>query len=369
MIDIKTQEQLLKDMLNNIPAEYEKTAGFLTYDLTKTNAIEIAVIYQAIEQLINKVDVSHLNDEELSKYVFQRRGIERKEATNAKVILELTGTGTVNEGDLFSTPNNIQFASTEKKDITNNGTIQAECILPGKIGMVGANSITQFPITLQGFSAVNNPSASYDGFEAETDESLRQRYYDDLQRPPTSNNIYHFLMWAKEVVGVSDAKVFPTWNGNNSVKVIIIDENKEPASIDIVNNVQEHIDPKGEYDDINQTWSKWGKGYGKSAIGSYCIVESATGLTLDISANIIKESAYSNEEVKQNIQNNLIEYFKSIAFDNLVNYVSYNKIVSIILASNGVLDTNNALINNDTVNINIGNEQVAILGELVLGYV
>lgn len=61
------------------------------------------------------------------------------------------------------------------------GTILAECTQVGNIGMVGANSITEFPITITGFTEVNNSNPSFDGFEEETDESLKQRYYESLK--------------------------------------------------------------------------------------------------------------------------------------------------------------------------------------------
>lgn len=365
-VDIKTEEQLLQDMLNNIFDEYEKSPGFLTYGLTKTNAIELAVLHQSVQQLIDKTNIDNLSGEELKRYVLQRRGIEAKEATNAKVILQLTGTGTIHQGNLLSTPNNVQFESLEETTITDTGTILAQCTQSGTVGMVGANSITQFPVTLQGFTAVTNPSASYDGFEEESDESIRERYYDDLQRPPTSNNIYHFQKWAKEITGIGDAKVIPTWNGNNTVKVLVIDSNKVPASTELVDTVQEYIDPKGDFDTDTQEWSKWGKGYGESALGSYCTVVSATAKNINIAGNVVIEGVYTIENISQNVTDKLTEYFKSIAFSDLVTYVSYNKIISLILDSEGILDASNITMNNDTINIPIGNEEVAVLGSVVI---
>ncbi|MTI65173.1 MAG: hypothetical protein FH753_01035 [Firmicutes bacterium] len=365
-LNIKTQEQILQDMLNNISDDYEKSAGFLTYDLTKTNAIEMSVIYSVIENLLNKIDVDNLKDEELTKYVLQRKGIKRKEATFAKVDLEISGTGTINEGDLFSTVNNIQFKSLETKQIIDNDTVLAQCLESGSIGMVGANSITQFPVTIQGFTSVNNPNSSYDGFEAESDSSLRERYYTELQKPATSGNKYHYRNWTNAVAGVGDARVFPLWNGAGTVKVLIIDSNKQPATQTLIDEVQKNIDPKGEYDSETDTWSKWGQGYGKAPIGAYTTVTSATGLNIDVDVDVDLANGYTIEEVKINIKNSIAEYLKEIAFDEQITYVSYAKVGALILSADGVLDYTNLTVNNGTDNITIGEEEVAIVGNVVV---
>lgn len=215
------QTEIFENLKTNMPDKYEKeTAGFLTYDILKASAIELEKVYAVEEAIKAKLDPSKLVGDELTRECYYRRGVARKQATSAKVILTVTGNGTVTKGDLFSTANNIKFSSLETKTITATGTIIAECTIAGIVGMVGAGSITQIPITIAGITAVNNELASYDGFEAETDESLLERYLDDIQRPAASNNIYHFEKWAREISGVGKAKVFPAWNGNNSVKSV-----------------------------------------------------------------------------------------------------------------------------------------------------
>lgn len=68
--------------------------------------------------------------------------------------------------------------------------------------------------------------------DQETDDELRARYYIKIQTPATSGNAYHYRLWSKEVSGVGDAKVYPLWNGNGTVKVLIIDSNKTGAEPD-----------------------------------------------------------------------------------------------------------------------------------------
>ncbi|MEC1757369.1 baseplate J/gp47 family protein [Schinkia azotoformans] len=355
-LDIKTQEQLNTDMLGNISDDYEKSTGFLTADLVKTYSIELSKVYLAIEKIMEKFDVDLLSGDELEKFINQRKGISRKQATYAKVALTITGNNAgINIGDVFSTAGNIQFQSLDTKLINGTNTITAQCTQSGSIGMVGANSITLMPITIAGVTNITNLQPSYDGFDAESDNDLRNRYYEALRTPITSANKYHYLQWAKSVTGVGNAKVIPLWNGANTVKVIIIDANMQPASGEIVTQVQSYIDPA-----IN------GLGDGQAPIGAFCTVVSATGKAIDISVDVEIADGYSLDDVKQNFETKLREYLKSIAFSETVKYVSLAKIGQLIMETDGVLDYQNLLVNAGTANITIGDNEVGIVGTITI---
>ena len=355
-ITIKTQDDLNTDLLSNISEDYEKSTGFLTGDLVKTSAIELAKIYTAIEQMIALVNVDNLTGDELTKYVLQRKGISRKPATYAQVDLTIAGSGTVNQGDLFATASNIQFESTETVSISGTSTVKAQAVVSGTTGNVGANTITIMPITLTGITSVTNASASYGGYAEETDDSLRERYYEALQKSATSGNVYHYLSWAKSVNGCGNAKVFPTWNGANTVKVVIIDENMQPASQTLIDAVQAYIDPKGTAN------VSWGRGSGQAPSGAYCTVVSADAVTISVNVDITISSGYDMNGVKTVIQNNISDYLASIAFEQ--DYVSYAKIGSIILNTEGVKDYTTLTVNSGTSSIDIPSTSVAIMGAL-----
>ena len=68
------------------------------------------------------------------------------------------------------------------------------------------------------------------GREEEDDNSLRARYFTRVRREAVSANKQHYKQWAEEVDGVGRAKIFPLWNGDGTVKVVITNANLEPAS-------------------------------------------------------------------------------------------------------------------------------------------
>jgi len=374
MFEDKDEESIHKDLLKNISDDYEKSTGYPTADITKAFAIEESKIYEILGEVIGMIDVDNLFDYELEKYVYQRKGISRLTGDYAKTQLTVNGNGIVVAGDKFQTPSGIQFACIDSS-VTINGTglVNIQCLQVGIMGMVGANSITQMPVTLQGITSCTNLQATTDGYEPETDAHLRQRYYEALRMPPTSGNKYHYLKWAKEVNGVGNAEVYPLWNGENTVKVVIIDVNSQPASLDLVDEVQEHIDPKGTYDESTNTWSTWGTGSGEAPIGAYCTVESAASKAITVKVKIEKSnSSYTDENIASNIIENITSYFKEIALNKEMNYVSYAKIGHLIFASEGVADydSNSLTVNDTTSNIILSYDknltEIPIVSQVVL---
>lgn len=354
----KTIDENHDDLLQNISNDYEKQIGTFTSDLTKSFAIEEYSLAKKIELLFYKLDVENYEGDELTRFVFQRKGVVRKPASVSTGTLEVKGDGIVGVGALFETDFGTQFKAIEEVHIDTIGNVKVEAVIEGLDGNVTANQITFIPITISGITEVTNPNPTIDGFDVETDESLIERYLLEVQKPATSGNIYHYEQWAREVVGVGDAKIFPLWNGDNTVKIVIIDDEKKHANQELVDRVQNYIDPKGDSD------ITWGAGYGEAPIGAYCSVISATDVTLDVVSTITLDTGYTISSVQDEIESKFKEYLQSIAFKR--NSISYAILGSLILDVEGVSDWSIFKINTGTVNINIGDEEVAVLGSVTL---
>ena len=143
------------------------------------------------------------------------------------------------------------------------------------------------------------------------------------------------------VVGVGGVRVVPRWNGPLTVKVVIIDSNGLPASQELIDNVFNHIESERPF-------------------GANVTVVSASPVEIDISVNLVLADGYTEQQVKNYTSQNIVDYLKSIAFKT--NYISYAKIGSIILETEGVIDYSNLKVNGGMANISIGNEEVAIMG-------
>jgi len=353
VFESNTNLKLHNEMLQDISNEYDKTSGEFIYDATRPAAIKFEKAYKDLDIVVDMFDLENLTGQELEKRIRQRTGQTRKEATFSNGIVRVKGNGIVSINDLFETEGGIQFRPIETITIVGEGFVNIQCTIAGTIGNVPSNQIRYIPITIAGITEVTNLEPTKDGFEAESDKELLQRYYERIQTPATSGNKAHYKNWAKEVLGVGDAKVFPLWNGDNTVKVVVIDANKQPASVELVETVQNYIDPNIS-----------GLGKGEAPIGAFCTIASALGKEVNIGFTAVKDSAYTNEQILDNVRSKIVQYFKDIAF--VEDYVSYAIIGSLILQSEGVQDYSSLTVNGGTSNITIENEEVAVLGEVVI---
>lgn len=346
MYEDKTIDTIHKDVLNSISNSYEKTVGYIVFDLTRAYAIEEAKTYKELKTIYDKLDVNNLKGDELARFIEQRTGVKRKEGTAATTDLTVVGNGTINIGDLFETPLGIRYKAIETKTISNTGIVKIQAINTGTVGNVLANTITQMPVTLPGITSVTNLNEVTNGYDAEVDQSLRQRYYERLQAPATSGNKQHYKIWAKEVTGVGDAIITPLWNGPGTVKVIIINSNKRAADSSLINAVSDHIEEN-------------------RPIGATVSVVSATEKAINISAKIVIDTKkYTLETIQITLENNLSQYFNSIAFT--IPYASYAGIGNIIYNTDGIIDYSNLLVNEGSSNTALTDEEIPVLGTVSL---
>lgn len=350
------KETLHAKMLSNISNEYEKVDGSFMFDATKPVAIELEEYYKQLGIIESKLSLENLKGSELAQRVYELTAIKRKQSTFANGHVEVTGNigAIIKKGDKFSS-DTILYTATEEKQIDETGKINVhiKCDTAGSIGNVPAKAIVKIPVSLNGVNSVVNNESFTNGYDEETDELLLQRYYEKIRTPATSNNKYHFRNWAKAVEGVGDVRVIPLWNGDNTVKVVIIDSNMEPASEELIKKVQDYIDPNGA-----------GLGEGQSSLGSFCTVVSATTKQINIAFNLTVLENYEKEMVTEMIKETIRKYLKSVAFKT--NVISYARLGSIILNCEGVLDYTDLLVNDGDVNIKVEIEEISVLGGVIV---
>ncbi|MBV4417670.1 hypothetical protein, partial [Clostridium tyrobutyricum] len=93
MYEDKTPDNIQTELLSNVSDDYDKTIGYSTYDLLKSIAIEESNIYKTISSAIDMIDVDNLTGADLEKYVYQRKGLQRKLGSFASTSLTVNGTG------------------------------------------------------------------------------------------------------------------------------------------------------------------------------------------------------------------------------------------------------------------------------------
>jgi uncharacterized phage protein gp47/JayE len=340
-----TAEQIRARMLGRIPPEMDISEGSFYYDVLQAVAIELAAQGVDVDGILDDGFVLTGTGTYLDRKVAEQ-GITRKPATKTTGQATITGQpGTSVEVGIKVASDTALYTVTQAVviDASTQANVTVQCDQYGIIGNCPTGAIKYFPVTITGLSAVTNTLAFTNGYDGEPDDEFRQRYLDKVRAPLTSGNINEYKNWAMEVTGVGNARVFPLWNGNGTVKVVIIDSNNQPASVQLITDVTNHIETV-------------------RPIGATVTVDSATSLAINLAVTLSLVSGYTIIQVKGFIQSNISAYFASIAF--IESFISYARIGSIILGTEGVLDYIGLTVNSGTANIAISNQQVAILGTL-----
>lgn len=347
MIIKKEQKEILDSMLGRVNEEYDRTEGGLFYDNLAPASIEMEKIYKVLEYVFLNSFAETATGEYLDN-IAKEVGIFRREATKAKGIVTIKGiVGTIIPIGTKVASDTYIFLTTEEKQIQNNGEVSVpiESEFSGKIYNIPTNTIVNFPITIPGLHSVNNKQGTTDGYNGETDEELRERYYFKVREPVTSGNIYHYKKWALEVEGVGGVKIFPLWNGAGTVKVVIVNSEIQTADEDLLRRVRSYLEEV-------------------RPIGATVTVISATNKTISITGTAKISKNVDFEEVKSIFNIAIKEYLKKVGFKQ--DYVSYAQIGNILLNIQGVVDYNNLQINGGVLNVQLQAEEIPKLLNITL---
>lgn len=347
VLENQTFDVIMQRLLTAVPDDLNKREGSFVWDALAPVAIELAQAYIELDRVI-KLGFAQTTYGQYLDYRAAEHGLSRKAATKATGQVVITGAnGTeVPAGSLFATGAGVLFQTLADVIISTGQVIaNIEAVEPGASGNVPTGAINIIPVSIAGVTGVTNVQATSGGTDAESDTALLARLLEKVRSPATSGNVAHYKQWAMEVAGVGDAKAFPIWNGPGTVKVLIIDSNKQSASADIVQDVVDYIEEV-------------------RPIGATVTVESATGVNVNVAATVVLETGAVLADVQASFEASLVDYLKNIAF--LQNYVSYAQVGNRLLDTSGVLDYSGLTLNGGTGNVVIGDTQVAIKGTVTL---
>lgn len=343
MYENLTVESLKESIKENIPIDISKGEGTFLDSIVSAFAYELWKYYRSLDILLPIAFV----DETSGDYILKRAleyGIERKSGDYAKTLITFTGNEgvAIPLGTVVLTDDGLSFKTTQEGVIEQGGNVQviAQADEIGSKYNVFANKLTVLQQSITGINTVTNEAAAVGGVDEETVESVLTRLNAFRQKPSTSGNVYDYKNWALSVSGVGAVKVFPLWNGNGTVKVIICDDNMLPASAETVNTCKGVIEEN-------------------RPVGADVTVLSAESLNVSISAQIIADGTVSVSDIKGKFETAVREYFNEIAFEKYT--ILYNRIVLLLLSIDGVEDYSSLTINGGTGNVIVQQSQIPVL--------
>ena len=347
-------ESLLSEMLSMVPDTIDKREGSIIYHTLAPVAFLLAQQTYMIAYMTDLLFADTAEGEWLDR-VTSDFGIDREQATQAvRQINTFDSAGNAMDvpiGSRFAIQD-ITLAITEK---IADGQFKATCEQAGLQG--NAYSGTILPVdNINGLgSAELIAPALIPARDAETDDSLRERFYAATRRQPYGGNIADYEEKTLAIDGVGAVKVFNAVSqGAGNVGIIIGDEQGNRATQTLIDKVQSLMGTNGD---------------GIAPIGHIVTVGTSVDLSVNVIAEIKIRPEASFEVIQPIVAQTITDYIQNIGFTDET--VFYAKLIAAILnCSDQIMDVGTVTMNGESENIALnksyGNYQVPTVGTITV---
>lgn len=341
-----TYEEILQRMLGRVPNTLDKREGSLIYTALAPAAAEL--MQMAIEMENNQKEA--YADTASRAYLIRRakeRGLKPYPATKAVIKAEITPRGLLIENGSRFSLEDVIYVLVGKIDESH---YKMECETTGMPGNKAAGQL--IPVEyIDGLESIGISELLIPAEDEEATEDFRKRYFDSFASQSFGGNIADYKEKVKAISGVAGVKVTPVWQGAGTVKLTILSSDYAAPSTELIQQVQEKIDPT----------ENTGKGYGIAPIGHKVTVDGVSALSIDIQTNITYQSGWNYEASKSYIEKALDDYFKEMAKEweaqkELV--VRISQIETRLLNAPGILDIQKTKLNGQDANLILGEMQI-----------
>lgn len=345
MFSQQTYEVVIQRILDNINIDIDKREGSFMSNMVSPIAVELAKAYIQMGGLLNLGFIQTNFDDFLDRRVGEF-GVYRKEGAKATGEIIVTGQdgATINNGSIIKA-NDLHYVVLNDVLLPTDNIAYVEALEVGYKYNLIANTEFELAEKNNKITRLHNETDFENGVDVETDEDLRKRFVKVVNNPSTSGNKAHYEEWALEVLGVGNARVYPLWDGNGTVKVMITGNDNKPVSEDIIQNTKLHIEEN-------------------MPIGCKLTITTPTLLDVIVKATVELKEGYEVEEVKKEFETKLNEYLKEVK-DELV----YAKVYGILVNLTGVGDIQSLTLNDNTINISIAEDKIINISDVQLNEV
>lgn len=342
MFSNQTYEVIKQRILDNISIDIDKREGSFLSNMVSTISEELAKAYINMGDILSLGFIDDTFDTYLDKRVGEF-GVYRK--TGSKTIGEIKVEGeegvVITNGTLIKS-NDLYFTVLNDIELPTDNILYVESNEVGYKYNLPSNTEFELVEKNDKITKLVNEVEFANGVDVETDEDLRKRFVKVVNNPSASGNKNHYEEWALEVNGVGRAIVYPLWNGNGTVKVMIIGNDNKPVSDEIIEACELHISEN-------------------MPIGCQLTVTTPTNLNIIINASIELKEGYELEDVKADFENSLNEYLKGVT-----NELTYSKVYGLLANHLGIEDISNLLVNDNNINISIAEDKIINISEINL---
>lgn len=222
----------ISEIRANIIADYEAELG-QTVPLLQKAFIRVwatvlsgvfFLFYSAILWLFNQISAQTAGPTRLT-YIAGQYGLSRNPATFARLNCTATGTNTtiIPAGKLFTAANGLTYENETAETISGGtASLVLACLTSGDSGnLVAADELTQV-VPLDGLDdPVTVDSTATTGEDQEDLEVFRNRVLLRQRTPPQGGSTPDFVLWAREVSGVTAALAWRTAPGEVTLYCLV----------------------------------------------------------------------------------------------------------------------------------------------------
>lgn len=345
-----TYESIMDEMLSNVDEGIDTREGSIVYEAVSGMAMEIAQMYADMDMVLDEC----FADTESYYYLIKKaaeRGIFVR--TGNAAVLKVFATPTTVSIPIGTVINIGEHNYSISEDL-DNGYYSAVC---SEVGEVGNNTTDEvIPMEdIEGLESISVSEIITPGTDDEDVESLRNRYFNSFKELAFGGNKAEYKEKANEFSNVYGCKVYPTWNGGGTVKVVILGTNYTKASDTVISEIQNAFDPNGD-----------GSGIGIAPIGHTVTVATVTETPINISCNVNYVDGYTWNDIKDEFSTAVADYLLELRQtweDSNGLVVRVGQIERILLAIQGVDDVVSISINSASGNYSVAESSVPIGGD------
>lgn len=343
MYEEKTYEAIRDGILERVTATDKREGSFVS-DMVSPISYELESVYNQFDRMLGVMFL----DTSAGEYIDKRGeeyGILRKEGSKAKGECTFYGSEytEIPVGTLCATAGGLLYEVQEGGTIDESGEITLP-IIAEQIGdryNVLTGSIHILPVEIFGVTRISNANKLLGGTERETDNELVERILMRLQAPATSGNAYHYRMWAMDVEGVGNARIFPLDNGPGTVTVLPITSSHRSPDAEIIQKVTAYIEEM-------------------RPIGATVTVQAPTERLINVAATVEISTATTIEKVRRKYTELMEAYIKGSVFR--LGRVDYYRCLSMFYDIEGVTAVNTFRMNGGTDSIDIDEKEIQVMG-------
>ncbi len=361
MYENMTFYNILRRAIDRVPEEFDKRQGSIIYDALAPICAELSQAYIELDRVLKEGFADTASRYYLIKRAMER-GLKPFGATYSVILAKLDGDVKLKGGERFSTDEEINFVYTGEKE---EEFYKLKCEQIGTKGNISYGDL--LPIdTIANLKTAKIHKIHISAIDEEDTESFRKRYFESFRSQAFGGNRADYiekltLLNEKEEImengGIGGIKVYRVPDGGGTVKVVITNNSYNEPTKQLIDLVQEEIDPI-EYK---------GDGKGIAPIGHFVTIEPVKSVNVDIYTEVQLKDGYEIEDIRGYIEEAIENYINKLCKtwteeNNIIVRISH--IESNILNVLGVEDTRNTKINGLNENLSLDEYSIPLRGEI-----